>query len=221
MIDIFFYVWIIGFIISLISTTKKDIRLDFLGIIQTFILIGIILPLYEESIFRFVLPHFFGHYEYFKIVNALLFGLFHTLNLLYNNVSIKSIVHQVIMTTFLGYYLINLDDFMMCCIFHSMYNIINISITLIIIKIKVYFGIIKSCNTNISSHNYIFVDKLRKSKSQNNLIRNYDQRHKIEKSNIHKVKKNSLPEELQILFTKMDEIKNKMNNEDLKLKRIY
>lgn len=109
---------------SLMSSIKIFTKCDHIKfLLQT----CIILPFIEESIFRSVIKTaIIG--EYSKLINCVLFGLIHIINYVVIKHK-KLILIQIILTTWLGYVLINFEYFWQSYLFHSLYNCVGIIYT--------------------------------------------------------------------------------------------
>ena len=90
--------------------------------LTTVYLMGLFIPLFEEAFFRGILKQYLADIPFNNIINGLLFGLTH----IHNYVLTKSLyitAIQVLSTSYLGYYLVQLDSFMMSYFVHCLYNI--------------------------------------------------------------------------------------------------
>ena len=149
------------FVNKLTKIKKSSINLNYI------ILMGIIAPIFEESIFRGTLVNLTSDYKYYKEFNYILFGLYHSANYIVHKNGLAVII-QVLSTTCLGYYVINLDNILYSMLAHIIHNLI------IIVYIKNYcaddtvemFGL----RSGITDH--LHKPKLRKSYSLNDLFVN-------------------------------------------------
>jgi len=155
--------WIICFAISyhLKKTTILSSQLPFRLIIIT----SIIGPIIEECLFRYVLYDLTKNMIYYKELNAILFGLYHVQNVLIYTCKITVI--QIIATSMLGYYLINLNNFLLSIGVHVLFNL---SLTLVF---KYWFN--KKFDElkpfNILQSHYIVPGKLRRTKSMSDITK--------------------------------------------------
>lgn len=139
---------------KIVIRTKTDIHF-----IMEFVLLCIIIPITEESVFRCTLKQFIDS----RIINASLFGLVHSINYFSTNNKL-GVIYQVCMTSILGYYLSGIGNISYCILIHSLYNMVNM--------VALYFYGEKLEKKDIlSPGNKIFIshDKIRKSKSCINL----------------------------------------------------
>lgn len=91
-------------------------------------LFGLIGPLMEEAIFRSVLKSYLQDIAYGNYINAILFGLSHGFNyFVHNNAYIITI--QMITTSYLGFYVIQFDNFSYAFLTHGLYNTTILLIT--------------------------------------------------------------------------------------------
>lgn len=82
---------------------------------RSIIISCIIFPLYEEALFRIVLPNYIGTY-----LSTLLFSYLH---IFMNNTKISKIsCINFLITLYFGYYMTYINDFVMLFTIHSIYN---------------------------------------------------------------------------------------------------
>lgn len=113
----------------------------------TFISIGIIIPILEESFFRCTLNSLFGDYSYFRLVNASLFGLAHATNYtLHRNIYLLGI--QCFMTWLLGWYLDGLNNIVLAISYHILYNILGLGSVALLGKVLKKDKIYDTCNSD-------------------------------------------------------------------------
>jgi hypothetical protein len=90
-------------------------------LLRNLFVIGIQIPLLEEALFRSVLKQYLTDYTYGYYINAILFGMAHAQNyLLFGN--IKMIIYQIVSATYVGYYVVQLDNFHHAFLVHACYN---------------------------------------------------------------------------------------------------
>lgn len=130
------------------------------------------IPFNEEVVFRYFLIDMFGSFEYYKYLNAVLFGLVHGTNYLFVN-DRKRIIYQVIATTIFGFLLID-KPIHVCILAHMFHNSIGIIIGYIMTK----YGCNKSehkwtTGRYVDENNKVFesarIVKLTRSRSDNAL----------------------------------------------------
>ncbi len=106
-------------IIEEIRYIKKNI---FAGRTKSFFRMVIIDPIIQESIFRSMLVTITQSNPYYKEINALLFGVMHILIGRFIKTNIGYYISKVIVSTILGYYLIQLDNIEKAICFHMIFN---------------------------------------------------------------------------------------------------
>lgn len=137
----FLFTWIFAQYLSYcrIFYTDTIIKLSIKNFILQIIVAGLLFPFVEESVFRSAFPiifkDMFDNIFYYKLTNAILFGLVHLANYIVTR-NIKETGIQVILTTFLGFYLIECDTLINAIYYHSIYNIIGVCMSTIIIYIR-------------------------------------------------------------------------------------
>ena len=92
---------------------------------KTLLLLGLVTPLLEEALFRSVLKQYLDGFfcmEYANYINALLFGLVHASNYIISK-NILITLFQIISTTYLGYYVVQFENFLYAFLTHATYNI--------------------------------------------------------------------------------------------------
>lgn len=218
----------------IIRFNEKTIRVFSLKeLLIGLVVMGIYLPISEEAIFRCLLPIFFGHLEYFKIASAILFGLFHFSNYFIVN-NLKLTIMQIIMTCYLGYYLINLENIKMAIFAHILFNSVGIIITqivsIIIRKVKQSDDMDNDDNLLLSYNDYYYVcpPKFRRSFSSSYLRFNFEDMtndtHNKKKKKFsygEDIKKDSLPEDTRKSLEDFENKRNKLREkfkEDFNLK---
>lgn len=143
---------LILFAICSIFVSIKNANTQFFGmnlhksILSAIFIGGIVLPLYEESIFRSVIKQYLMGFEYGNIINALIFGISHGPNYRFHSNHYITL-YQIISTSYLGYYVVQFDDFHMAFIVHSLYNIF--------IVISVWLCVFKNSNNVLDSGYFI------------------------------------------------------------------
>lgn len=172
----FFVAWLFGIFITAKRIFCTD-EVPYLSIRYYSLVIlfcGIIMPIFEESLFRCSYPVLFGHLFinqfYFKLVNAIAFGLIHLTNYFVTK-DIIGTLYQSFLTLFLGWYLIELNSLYDAIIFHIAYNCIGLIIaaTMIWIRDRYYpnKNILKPYNPNCISVCYNPIRLTRSSSSPN------------------------------------------------------
>lgn len=78
-------------------------------------------PLIEESLFRGTLKSYLIGVPYGDYINSILFGLVHVPNCMVHN-NIRLTIFQVFATTYLGYYVVQFDNFIYSFLVHVYYN---------------------------------------------------------------------------------------------------
>jgi len=102
MIVVYYLIWVTIYTL-LISKHKKHVStLDF-------ILIGLVLPIIEESVFRHTLIYYTNWCRYYKEFNAILFACAHLTNRYFTGMSRSDQITQFICTGILGYYFVNVE----------------------------------------------------------------------------------------------------------------
>ena len=170
----------------------------------------IILPLIEESLFRHSLVDYTKHLWYYKELNALLFGLTHLLNY-YSiiGISLMHVVIQSIATSFLGFYLVNLNNLGLAIIVHGLFNGIIILSKLVLFCNRKYDNPRLDEWTNIF---YVPKGRLRRTKSLNDIKDGWKynnvhiKKDKVRPDIIDSIKKyNEIKREIDIKFEDKDE----------------
>lgn len=95
--------------------------IDHKNMINSIFLFSFVAPLLEESLFRSVVKQYLTGFKYDIYINALLFGLSHSINYLYTH-NLNMLFYQMITTTYLGYYVVQFDSFMAAFLAHAYYN---------------------------------------------------------------------------------------------------
>ncbi len=102
--------------------TKSGGTPSFKNCVSTIYAVGLIMPLFEESLFRGIFKQCLSNIQYSEYINGLFFGLFHFHNyFVHNNLFITAI--QMATTSYLGYYVVQFDNFIYAFVVHSLYNI--------------------------------------------------------------------------------------------------
>ena len=206
----FLFTWIFAQYLSYckIFYTDTIIKLSIKNFILQIIVAGLLFPFVEESVFRSAFPiifkDMFDNIFYYKLTNAVLFGLVHLANYIVTR-NIKETGIQVILTTFLGFYLIECDTLINAIYYHSIYNIIGVCMSTIITYIicKMYPN--KVINI-VQSGMCISYNPLKKSKSCSD-IRYYGK----ESANIWNIEKNKY-HDFDISKKCYDNIRDSLNN---------
>lgn len=141
--------------------------------LSSFLVLCIIIPFIEESIFRSCLVTLLDQIQYYKIIISSIFGLMHTYNVFTTNITTSNStriiigISQSIMTFFLGQFLIELS-LGYAIISHMIYNCIVVgayNIQYMIIN-KLYPS--KKTSLNLfSNYRYVSKPKFKKSVSTN------------------------------------------------------
>lgn len=84
-------------------------------------LLIIINPLFEEGIFRYLLPKLLPSISN-AYTSGILFGLYHLINIYH--ISLQEVIYQCIFTSWMGYYLYNLNNLFLAIIIHIYHNAI-------------------------------------------------------------------------------------------------
>lgn len=102
-------------------------------LIKQILLLCVVLPFIEESVFRHTLRYYLEGISYSNYINAVLFGLVHATN--YIIIENKLLIcYQVFATIYLGYYLIQFESLTHSFLVHSLYNIIILVSSCLIYK---------------------------------------------------------------------------------------
>ena len=107
------------------------------------ILLCILVPIIEESIFRCALPSLFGHYTNFKLWNAILFSLMHLSNVHYGLSWKAAICIQLPIAFGFGLYFDSLDNLTLSIIIHVFYDLVTVVTMVIISRIFLHLYPIK------------------------------------------------------------------------------
>jgi membrane protease YdiL (CAAX protease family) len=83
--------------------------------------ICVIFPIYEESLFRSVIKQWLLYHPYANMINALLFGMYHSVNYLQHG-KIGIVIYQVVSTIYLGHYVVRFDNILSAFMIHIVYN---------------------------------------------------------------------------------------------------
>ena len=122
-----------GFIGMCCSITQmKKVNYQYPGIKNILLMLLMVCgvcPLMEEAVFRHTLKYYMSDLTYAYYINAILFGLSHSVNYVLTQ-SISLTVYQIIMTTYLGYYVVQFDNFLYALLTHSLYNFLITSFAL-------------------------------------------------------------------------------------------
>ncbi len=114
----------IGSIFVSVNNIKKNTQLipmlNFKNSLREIFAIGLMMPLLEESLFRGVLKQYLADYTYGNIINSLLFGLAHAQNILVADINI--VLYQIVSASYVGYYLVQQDNFGHAFLIHACYN---------------------------------------------------------------------------------------------------
>jgi len=96
--------------------------IDTKSFLTTLYAVGILMPLFEEALFRSVCKQYLEGVPFSDYINGLIFGLVHIHNyILHKNVYITII--QMLSTAYLGYYLVQFESFIYAYLVHCLYNI--------------------------------------------------------------------------------------------------
>src|SRR5690606_24496355 len=127
---------------------------------------SIIMPIYEESVFRCTLYGLTYHLYYYKEINAIVFGLYHILNYQFHN-NFLITISQCIFTTLLGYYLISINNIVYSILLHSLFNLIIV--LLVYGKIYILNKQDKNKKNDYKYETPVLKNKFRKCKSMVNI----------------------------------------------------
>ena len=210
---ILLYCWILANIVSFF--TNNNLRPKMIDFFKTILFFGIFLPIIEESFFRCTLYSLTNNLNYYKELNAILFGLVHLTNYFYFK-NWKLVLFQSINNTFVGYYLISLNNIKLAILIHILYNI-SIFIVQIIFSIIYRTKILKNNNDinfndkNFNDKNfYIKHNKFRRSLSNNDLTLNkfiFNKENDVTEYKI--IKSIDIPSKYLYSFNIYDNIKSK------------
>jgi hypothetical protein len=92
-------------------------------------------------------------------MNAILFGLLHAINIIWVG-DFKIVFFQVIITGYLGYYIVSMNDIMLGIIIHAMFNFMCMLMPMILVKL-----FHKSPIITTRRNTYVSYYTLRRSKS--------------------------------------------------------
>ena len=193
----------------IITRYKDDVpNMSFQSFLGIIFYIGIMGPIFEESFFRGILYDLTKGYSYYKITNAILFGLIHSTNYPFIGNGNKILI-QVLSTFSLGYYLVNIDNVISSIVIHILYNSISIIYMFLLFKMN------KKNNgsdryTNIKGRrSYIWHHNLKRSKSYNdlNILSN-----RYNNTTHTVIKDDDLPEDVRIMCKKFEKIDNRLFN---------
>lgn len=106
--------------------------------LATSVAIVIILPIYEESLFRHTLVVYTKHLWYYEYLNVVLFGLWHVPNVVVFGLS-KTLI-QLPAVLYLGYYIIQLDNVPLAMILHILFNFCVMCALLVHVKMRPWVG---------------------------------------------------------------------------------
>ncbi len=116
----------IGSIYFSINNIKRNTNLipmlNFKNLLRELFAIGLMMPILEEALFRGVLKQYLADYTYGNIINSLLFGIAHAQNILVSDINI--VLYQIVCASYIGYYLVELNNFGYAFLIHSGYNIL-------------------------------------------------------------------------------------------------
>lgn len=180
---------------------KKIIETNFYLKILIVIIASTYFPLVEESLFRHTLPVYFGDFPGFKYINAILFGLIHLMNAQHSD-SLKITLLQMCFTTWFGWYLINLNNFVTSLHLHMLLNFTNLIIVMIVTHIYHYFNITKKIPKSDLFFDSVFAYGLRRAISENDIFK------KNEKREYLVFCTDDLPEDISDSIQKYEDIKS-------------
>lgn len=109
---------------SSVSFRGKDVMF----ILKTFTLFSLSAPIMEESFFRYNLVKFCEYMKlsYINHITSIIFGLFHIFNYNDNPQSKRVMITHVILATYIGYILYELNDMRYRILVHSLINTITV-----------------------------------------------------------------------------------------------
>lgn len=110
--------------VTVYNLVATNILINIKNTLKTLLLLGTVVPLIEEALFRSVLKNYLNGYfcvKYANYINAILFGLLHASNYVISK-NILITLFQVISTTYLGYYVVQFDNFLYAYLTHAIYN---------------------------------------------------------------------------------------------------
>jgi len=147
---------------------RKNKSIKISRLFRSVILIGILLPIIEESIFRHTLIYYTQQWSFYKELNILIFSLVHITNIFikdYYDNKLECIL-QVIYTIFVGYYLINVD--LSTAIYtHIILNTYSIMCTYLFTWIFLQPMAVVECYNK--EYHHVYKNKLRKCISSENI----------------------------------------------------
>jgi hypothetical protein len=150
------------------SLQSKYSNLSLKQWIQTMLVLTVMMPILEESLFRCSLPTIFGNSFNLRVIYSIMFGLVHVFNYIFTP-NINLVGYQVVMTMFLGYYLSTLQTIQYAMFAHGFYNLI---ILLCQIAVAYFNGFTQNINNKIDRWGYYYhieTSKLKKSTSDTKL----------------------------------------------------
>ena len=107
---------------NLKKNTSRRALMNVKSFLTTLYIVGVAMPLLEESLFRSVCKQYLAGTPYSDYINGLIFGLVHIHNyFLHKNMYIT--IFQTISTAYLGYYLVQFESFLYAYLIHCLYNI--------------------------------------------------------------------------------------------------
>jgi len=122
---------ILSIALSVWLMKDKNPNYDKQTALLTILLICIIMPLYEEAIFRSVLKNYLVDVPYNNYINAIVFGLFHISNfIIWKNIGVS--LFQVVCTSYLGYYVVQFEKFHHAWLVHCCYNFVIVFCSMVI-----------------------------------------------------------------------------------------
>ena len=206
--------WLCALLFSIYYNYKKPVinnllfaqfgLLSIIGIIK----LAVLIPIFEEIIFRHYLVQYTNHLEYSNLINAGLFGLAH-----YSNyIGVKDwffLNMQVLFAFYMGYYFLSLNSVYLSSIAHIVYNLSLIIVCYFILHLRrtEYFRNFGALNNFQKKYYYVTYNKLRRSKSCSNIRED-----KLSNTSFIDFEINKLDKDLQKSFEeyeKLDKIKNK------------
>lgn len=102
---------------------KKDIlrNITLKSTFMSLFIMAIFIPFIEEILFRYTLKNYLRDVQYGDYINSIIFGLMHSTNYLAVGNSV-AIFKQVLITTYAGYYYLQLDNVLHSFIYHMIWN---------------------------------------------------------------------------------------------------
>lgn len=128
---------VVAICFSIRTFIKLKVKLTPRLVFSNFFIIVMILPIFEEVVFRLIYKHYFSSLTYSHILNGIIFGLYHFINY-FSGFDSLNLAVSVITNSYFGYYLYSLDTFSESVGIHMLYNFIILLSTTIIYHFYFY-----------------------------------------------------------------------------------